>query len=100
MNKIIIDQKREIFFIVFIFILALFLRIAYLSFLSEHYFFFDHPGSDVPYYQQWAHEIIQDNWIGHQIFYGMPLYPYFLAILKCLTLGNPFLIRIAHLILG
>ncbi len=95
LNKI-KEHKIEIF----IFSIAFILRFAFLLFLKTTYFFYDHPSSDVLYYQEWAHEITQINFIGTKTFWGLPLYPYFLALLNRLTLGNLLAVRIIHLLLG
>jgi len=52
------------------------------------------------FYQQWAREIARRNPIGTNVFHAMPLYPYFLAFLDRLAVGNEFLIRLFHLALG
>ncbi len=93
-------SKKEIFFLVAVFALALVLRLAYVIFLKNNYLFFDQPGSDVKYYQEWAEAIAYGDWIGQGPFYGMPLYAYFLAVLKRLALGHDLLVRFFHLILG
>lgn len=79
---------------------ALILRLIYWFLMRRYNFFYDYPGSDVVYYQDWAREIAQGEWIGTKTFFGLPLYPYFLAVLERLSLGNAALIRLAHLVLG
>lgn len=69
-----------------IFCAALFLRCIFYLFLKDHYFFFNHPSTDSIYFQHWAKEIALGNWLGNQTFYGLPLFPYFLAVLYRLTL--------------
>ena len=83
-----------------IFALALGLRIAYQLFLQHHYFFVDAPSSDVGYYQDWARQIADGDWLGNKTFYGLPLYPYFLAVLLRLTLGNMTAVHLAFSLLG
>lgn len=95
-----IHDKREAVWLALLFFLAAGLRIAYTCFLQKHYFFYDHPSADVTYYQDWAYEIASGNWIGDQTFFGLPLYPYFLAVIDRLTLGHPALIQMVHLLLG
>ena len=41
---------------------------------------------DPAYYDQWAHKILKGDWAGPGVFYGLPLYPYFLAL--CYKLSN------------
>jgi tetratricopeptide (TPR) repeat protein len=86
--------------LVVIILLAFFLRMSYLFFLKSHYFFHDYPSSDVTYYREWAQEIASGNWLGSKTFYGLPLYPYFLAVLERLTFGQDFLLRFLHICLG
>lgn len=83
-----------------IFCFALALRLAYWAFLRRYYFFYDHPGGDVLYYQQWAREISRVDWVGTKTFWGLPLYPYVLAVLDRLALGHTGIIRFFHLLLG
>src|SRR5206468_397275 len=56
--------------------------------------------SDVTYYQNWARDIIRGATSPQQVFWGFPLYPYFLAAIKTLAFGNTGLVRFFHLILG
>jgi len=95
-NKI----SKESIFIIFVLLLSLSLRILFLLFLKNNYFFYENPSSDVLYYQAWAKKIAQINWIGTKAFYGLPLYPYFLSILYKITLGNLSIVRFIHLLLG
>ena len=83
-----------------IFLAAFLLRIFYWIFLKNNYFFYEHPGGDVLYYQQWAKDIARGDWLGSETFWGLPLYPYFLAVLERWSLGNVFFIRLAHIFLG
>ncbi|MBI5024068.1 MAG: tetratricopeptide repeat protein [Candidatus Omnitrophica bacterium] len=83
-----------------IFLAAFLLRIFYWIFLKNNYFFYEHPGGDVLYYQQWAKDIARGDWLGSETFWGLPLYPYFLAVLERWSLGNGFFIRLAHIFLG
>lgn len=83
-----------------IFAIALVLRILYWIFLRKNYFFYDNPATDVLYYQQWAYEISRVSFWGERTFFGLPLYPYFLAVLKGLCLGHIEAIRFFHIFLG
>ncbi|MFH1360147.1 MAG: tetratricopeptide repeat protein [Candidatus Omnitrophota bacterium] len=93
-------DSKERKFVICIFIFALTLRILYTLFLRQNYFFYDHPGTDVLFYQNWAKEISRHNGLGSTVFFGMPLYPYALALLDRLTLGHWEIIRFLHLVLG
>lgn len=51
-------------------------------------------------YDVWAREIAAGNWLGNEIFYQAPLYPYFLAVIY--TLFGMFLVavRIVQVVVG
>lgn len=83
-----------------IFGFAFLLRFLFWFFLKQNYFFYGHPADDVIYYQEWAVEISRLDWLGTKTFFGLPLYPYFLAVLDRLFLGQEILIRLFHLLLG
>ncbi len=83
-----------------IFASAFLLRVLFWIFLKNNYFFYGHPADDVLYYQQWAKEISRVNFVGAKTFFGLPLYPYFLAVLDRLTFGQETIIRLIHLALG
>ncbi|MDP2654539.1 MAG: tetratricopeptide repeat protein [Candidatus Omnitrophota bacterium] len=91
-------DKRNILLIT---LLAMGLRLAYVFLLRHNYFFVDHPSSDVLYYHEWAKEIAWGKGEGLKTFWGLPLYPHFLAVLERITLGHaPGLIRFTHFLLG
>lgn len=83
-----------------IFLAAFALRLFYLFLMKKYYFFNGHPGDDVLYYQDWAREIARGDWAGDKVFYGLPLFPYYLAVLYRLTLGHWEAVQIIHLLLG
>ena len=95
-----LSERKENLTIFMIFFLALFARIAYWIFLRKNYFFYGHPGGDVVYYAAWAKEIAYNNWIGKETFFGLPLYPYCLAIIDIITGGKEEGIRFFHVLLG
>ncbi|MCB9771991.1 MAG: tetratricopeptide repeat protein [Candidatus Omnitrophica bacterium] len=96
MNK----THNEKTFLIFVFFLALALRIGYLLFLKNTYLFYGHPSDDVTYYKNWAETIVFDDWRGNAAFSGMPLFPYYLSILLRICLGHWFAVNIFNLILG
>jgi Tfp pilus assembly protein PilF/4-amino-4-deoxy-L-arabinose transferase-like glycosyltransferase len=53
--------------------------------------FFDLRLGDAAAYDAWARRIVGGDWIGHDVFYQAPLYPYFLALVYA-TFGNSVLI--------
>lgn len=94
------DARRDYAAMGVVFVVAFVLRITYWVWMRKHYFFYDHPSSDVLYYQEWAKEISQGGWLGTKTFFGLPLYPYFLAVLDRLSLGHAAFVRLMHLFLG
>ncbi len=95
LSKTFFSQNRRA---VEFFLLALGLRLAYWLILKSFYLFYDSPSGDALYYQSWAQDILAGGRPG--VFFGLPLYAYFLAVLKILTLNNGFWIRLLHLVLG
>ena len=51
-------------------------------------------------YDRWAQEIAGGEWIGTEVFYQTPLYPYFLAGLYALFGHNVWLVRLVQAVLG
>jgi Flp pilus assembly protein TadD len=47
-------------------------------------------GSDMQFYDDWAKQILQDRWTDHQAFYGLPLYPFLVALLYRIFGYSPF----------
>lgn len=93
-------RPPEVSIPIFLFLFALGFRLIYLFLLKKYYFFYDSPSADVTYYQEWAKDIAFGHWLGDRAFLGLPLYPYFLAILYRLTGGMWELVRLAHFLLG
>ena len=51
-------------------------------------------------YDAWARQIAQGDWIGHDVFYQAPLYPYFLGVIYS-TLGpNLLAVRVCQAVIG
>ncbi len=93
-------QAKQTWTLWAVFLLALVLRLGYQHFLKTNYLFYDSPSSDVTYYQDWARDIAAGNWIGQKTFFGLPLYPYFLAVLFRLSLGHTEIVRLFHMMIG
>ncbi|HEX9639024.1 MAG TPA: glycosyltransferase family 39 protein, partial [Acidobacteriota bacterium] len=82
-------------------LLALVVRGLYLM-QAATFPLFDQLIVDAKAYYEWAREIAAGDWLGagRGVFYQAPLYPYFLAVLMWLGLGDPSAIRLAQIVLG
>jgi hypothetical protein len=47
-------------------------------------------GSDMHFYDEWAKQILRGHWTDHQAFYGLPLYPFLVALLYRIFGYGPF----------
>lgn len=47
-------------------------------------------GSDMQFYDQWAQQILHGHWTDHHAFYGLPLYPFLVALLYRIFGYGPF----------
>lgn len=74
---------------VYIFSAVLLLRLIVLARFTGSAFLLPSQG-DMHYYNAWALRILQGQFTDYQAFYGLPLYPYFLASLYALFGYSPF----------
>lgn len=56
--------------------------------------------SDAKSYDAWAREIAAGDWLGSQVFYQAPLYPYFLGIVYSLFGPHTAVVRFVQMLLG
>ncbi len=82
-----------------IFAAAFLIRLIYL-FQIESIPLFYHLAGDGRTYDEWAQRIAAGDWLGQEVFYQAPLYPYFLGVLQFFTGHNLWLIRFLQIILG
>ncbi|PYI94700.1 MAG: hypothetical protein DME97_00295 [Verrucomicrobia bacterium] len=47
-------------------------------------------GSDMQFYDEWAKQILHGHWTDHHAFYGLPLYPFLIALLYRIFGYGPF----------
>jgi len=82
-----------------IFIFAFAVRLAYIEQMRGNASF----GNlllDAQFYDSWAQKIAEGDWLGTEVFFMGPLYPYFLAVLYG-TLGRDlYLVRVIQTIIG
>ncbi len=81
-----------------LFALAFVIRAAYLVQINASPFFRSLVG-DAAFYDAWAVDI-QHDWLGREIFYQAPLYPYFLAVLYRIAGHDTLVVRLVQIALG
>ncbi len=80
-------------------LVALVLRLVYITQIS-HAPFFDLRIGDARAYHEWATRIASGDWLGKDVFYQAPLYPYFLAIIYKLFGDGPSMVRFIQAVIG
>jgi len=78
---------------------AFLIRLVYLLEI-RNFALFDHLISDGRRYDEWAGEIAGGDWLGSEVFYQAPLYPYFLGAIQVVFGRDLFWIRIVQIALG
>ena len=79
--------------------LALALRLVFLAELHGTPFF-SVLIVDGQRYDEWALQIARGNWLGSEVFYQTPLYPYLIGFLYKLVGHEVMLVRIVQAVLG
>lgn len=82
-----------------IFCAALALRLLHLWQL-RHSPFFQMLLGDARGYDEWAQRIAAGEWIGRDVFYQAPLYPYFLAVIYRVAGHSLMLVRVVQAVIG
>src|SRR6266581_1364916 len=82
-----------------IFAVAFTLRIIHIRQMRNAPFFTLLMG-DARGYDEWAQRIAGGDWVGRDVFYQAPLYPYFLASIYWIAGRSPALVRIAQAVIG
>jgi len=55
---------------------------------------------DARQYDDWAQEITAGNWVGDEVFYQAPFYPYFLAVIYKLFGHDTWMVRLVQIVIG
>lgn len=79
--------------------IALTARVVYLLEIKDLPFFY-WPIIDAKGYDDWAKRIAAGDWLGADVFYQAPLYPYFLAVVYRLVENDLLWARLAQAVLG
>ena len=57
-------------------------------------------GSDSYFYLQWAKDIVRGNFLGKDVFYALPVYPYFLSLAYLFSEGEVFALILIQILIG
>ena len=95
----IIDTRDQRRLLPLVLVVGLFVRITYLL-LDRGDPFFEPVLLDAQYYHQWAQRILAGDLMGSGVFYGLPLYPYFLALCLGLLGGSVIAVKVVQILLG
>ncbi|MBU2549496.1 MAG: glycosyltransferase family 39 protein, partial [Proteobacteria bacterium] len=82
-----------------LFLLALGVRLIYISLISGHPYF-ETLVLDAQAYESRAREILQGIWTAGGVFYQDPFYPYFLALIHKVAGPGLGAVRMVHAVLG
>ncbi len=82
-----------------IFVFAFFVRALHANWIVSAPFF-SYKIGDANKYDLWAREIVNGNWLGTEVFYQAPLYPYFLATVYAWFGDGIMTVRIVQAFLG
>jgi tetratricopeptide (TPR) repeat protein len=78
---------------------ALAIRLTHVALLRSTPFF-DVLLGDSRGYDEWARRIAGGEWIGREVFYQAPLYPYFLGVVYAIAGRDLLLVRIVQALIG
>ena len=79
--------------------MALAVRVVHLSQIRSAPFF-DLLMGDSRGYDEWAQRIAAGDWLGHDVFYQAPLYPYLLGVIYAIAGRSVLLVRIVQALIG
>jgi len=82
-----------------VFAAALIVRLLHLAAIRRAPFFTILLG-DSHGYDEWARSVAGGDWIGHEVFYQAPLYPYFLGAIYTIAGRHLLLVRVVQAIIG
>jgi len=82
-----------------IFAIALAVRLAHIWQIREAPFFTVLMG-DSRAYDEWAQRIARGDWLGREVFYQAPLYPYLLGTFYAIAGRDLFMVRVGQAVIG
>jgi 4-amino-4-deoxy-L-arabinose transferase-like glycosyltransferase/tetratricopeptide (TPR) repeat protein len=94
------DGRRARWIFALIFAVALVLRVVATMQYEAGHPHAAHPVIDEASYDRWAREIAGGEWLGREVFFQEPLYPYTLGVLYALFGPERIVARLAQCVLG
>lgn len=91
--------SRPLLIPLLIFTLAFTVRLVYLVQMRDNPTF-SCPQMDADYHDRWARQIAAGDWVGREVFFRAPLYPYFLGALYAVYGPNYVQVRLVQFLLG
>jgi 4-amino-4-deoxy-L-arabinose transferase-like glycosyltransferase len=82
-----------------VFLAALAVRLLHIWQIREAPFFSVLMG-DAQAYDAWAQRLAGGDWLGHEIFYQAPLYPYLLGVIYALAGRDLLIVRVCQALIG
>jgi tetratricopeptide (TPR) repeat protein len=91
--------QKETLLLVGLFLLAFVIRLIYLNQIKSNPYF-DTPQRDPLWHHNWAKEIAGGDWIGKEVFFRAPLYPYFRGILYIIFGESFYVASLIQILIG
>jgi len=94
-----VEPARPAWYALAIFGVALFVRLLHVWLIRRSPFFSLLMG-DSRGYDEWARRIAGGEWMGHDVFYQAPLYPYLLGAIYAIAGRHLLLVRVVQTVIG
>jgi 4-amino-4-deoxy-L-arabinose transferase-like glycosyltransferase len=91
--------RRDVLAMLVVFVVALTLRLLYLT-QAWDLPFFEFPVVDARSYDEWGKAIAAGDWLGDRTFYQAPAYPYFLGLVYTLFGHDLWTLHVVQMLLG
>ena len=93
------EPARPAWYALAIFGVALFVRLVHVWQIRQSPFFSLLMG-DSRGYDEWARRIAGGEWLGHDVFYQAPLYPYLLGVIYTIAGPQLLVVRVVQALIG
>jgi tetratricopeptide (TPR) repeat protein len=91
--------SKETSLILGLFLLAFVIRLIYLNQIKSNPYF-DTPQIDPLWHDNWAKEIARGDWIGKEVFFRAPLYPYLRGIIYTIFGESYYIASLIQILIG